>query len=565
MKLALFVFVMVLWTNISCQPPNDPGQSVSPKPLLQEGFVNIAAEKGIHFRHQDGRSGQRYYVETVSGGGGFFDFDGDGDLDIYLLNGAKTPGSQLKTPPRNALYENRAGRFVEIGAAAGVDDAGFGMGLCVGDVDADGFLDLFITNYGQDRLYRNLGNGRFEDITQIAGIGGSKWGTGCAFADVDGDGDLDLYVANYVAFDYSRNQPCGDRATGQSSYCRPLVFRGQTDDLYINQGNGIFTEEGAQRGLAYDFNDRGFGVVFSDINGDGAPDIFVANDGTQNRLYLNDGQGFFKDISLDSGFGFNRNGIAEAGMGIGLSDINGDGRLDPFITNYAFETNTLYSQASPSHFKDQTHLSGLAEASRLPVGWGCQFLDFDNDGVLDLAIANGHVLDNVAAFDSHLSYPQKNQLFRGLGLGHFQLASQIGGQPFQQKKVSRALAVGDWNNDGRLDLLITNTNETLDLLENRMPQPGHWIGFQLKGPPENRFAIGARAVLERESQYVGTREVRSGGSMMSQDDLRLHFGLGKNQAPLVVKIIWPDQTKTQHAVQALDQYHILSHPEREEP
>ena len=301
-------------------------------------FVEVSRSLGVEFQHQDGRSGQRFYVETVASGGGWADFDRDGDLDLYLVNGAATPGSVLQDTPRNHLYENTSGQFQDISAVAGVADTGYGMGLCVGDADGDGWDDLMVTNYGPDRLFRNLtgeGTGlRFEDVTEQAGVAGEAWGTNCAFADVDGDSDLDLYVSNYVDFQYANNPRCGDVTRDASSYCRPAAFKGQTDFLYINRGDGTFTEQSAVRGLDQHHEDRGFGVIASDLDGDDDVDFLVANDGTANRLYRNDGSGHFVDVALTSGLALNRNGQAESGMGMALQDVDGDQMEDLLVTNY---------------------------------------------------------------------------------------------------------------------------------------------------------------------------------------------------------------------------------------
>lgn len=514
------------------------GQGAAP-----EWFVDRTLALGLDFQHRDGRSGERFYVETAASGGGFLDFDGDGDLDIYLINGAPTPGSPEGPAPGNALFENRDGRFVDVSEASGLDDPGYGMGFCIGDFDGDGLVDVFVTNFGLDRLFRNAGNGTFEDWTAKAGVGGEQWGTGCAFGDVDGDGDLDLYVANYVDFSFANNPQCGDASRGLAAYCRPTVFSGQRDFLYINQGDGRFLEEGASRGIDQSDDGKGFGSLISDVDLDGDADILVANDGTMNRFYRNRGDGVFEDVSLASGLGFNAAGMAESGMGMDLGDVNGDGLFDLVVTNYSFETNTMYHQSANGFWEDATILSGLSGPTYQPVGWGIGFFDADNDGDLDMSVANGHVMDNIALFEPHLSYPQANLLLLNQGDGRFIDATGRAGGAFLNKKVSRGLALGDVNNDGRLDLLVTNTNEQPDLLINQMPFSGSWIGFRLKGMAPNTLAIGAKLrVFDVNRTQIALREIRSGGSFLSQNDLRLHVGLGEYAGSLSIEVEWPDGT-----------------------
>ena len=522
-------------------------------------FREIAGRVGITFQHQDGRSGQRYFIETAASGGGWIDYDKDGDLDLYLINGAATPHSRLNTTPRNSLYRNDKGRFVDVTDRAGVGDTGYGMGMCVGDYDADGWLDFVVTNYGPDRLYRNLGNGSFEEAGKHAGVADERWGASCAFGDLDGDGDLDLYVTHYVNFSFENNHPrCGDQMSGTRGYCPPGVFDGQTDSLYINQGNGIFREEGAARGISQARSEKGFGVVLSDVDLDADLDIYVTNDGTTNRLYLNNGMGIFHDASLLSGAGLNRLGQAEAGMGVDLGDVDGDGLMDLMVSNFSFETNAFYKNLGDGYFEDWTHRAGLATPSYRHVGWGVQFIDFDNDGDLDLAIANGHVQDGIEQIEPLLAYRQANQLFENIGGLVFQEVTGQAGNAFAVKKVSRGLAAGDWNNDGHVDLLVTNTNDTIDLLENTRNTGHHWLGLILEGPAVNRFAIGAHVTLRAGTQQL-VREVRSGGGFLSQPDLRPHFGLGSFAGPVSLTIRWPNgQIQTKQTAQ-LDRYWTIAY------
>jgi hypothetical protein len=338
-----------------------------------------------------------------------------------------------------------------------------------------------------------------------------------------------------------------------------VVFAGQRDHLYINQGDGSFRDEASLRGIDQGKDDRGFGVISSDMNGDGAPDLLVANDGTLNRFYVNDGQGFFTDQALASGLSSNRSGHAESGMGLALADIDGDGLQDVLVTNYAFETNTLYQNRGDLFFEDRTVESGLGPPSYLRVSWGVAFFDFDNDGDLDLAIANGHVMDTIDLFEDGVGYPQPNLLFLNDGEGHFRDVTKEAGAAFAIAKVSRALAVADWNDDGRLDLLVTNTNDGVSLLENNIETSHHWVGFSLRGAAANPSALGARVTLSCAGTRLGSREVLSGGSLLAQHDLRLHFGLGTCTAPLLTEILWPDGREQKEPIEGIDTYHPLAY------
>ncbi len=532
-------------------------------PLLagEPWFRDVAAERGLDFRHQDGRCGEKYYVETAASGGGFFDFDGDGDLDVLLVNGGESPGCPpLTERPIHRLYEQREGRFVDITAVSGVGQPGYGMGFCVGDIDADGRLDFLLTHYGPDRLYRNLGNGRFAEIAVQAGVADPRWSTGCAFGDLDGDFDLDLYVAHYVDFRYDRNPFCGDRARGLRAYCRPEAFDGVDDSLFINQGDGTFKEEGKRRGLASGGKDeKGFGVVLTDVDNDNDLDIYVANDGTMNRLYVNNGKGFFKDEALLAGVGLNARGRAESGMGVDAADLDGNGFVDLIVTNYSMESNTLYRNHGDLMFSDVTSTSGLVESSYKDVGWGVAFFDYDQDSDLDLAVANGHAIDNIEIFEAGLAYRQPSRLLENDGQGHFHEVSRQAGPAFTVERVSRGLAVGDFDNDGRLDLLFTHTNDPVTLLRNQLVTENHWLGVQLVGPPANRFAFGARVTLEAGGRKA-LREVRSGGSFLSQSDLRLHFGLGRHPGPVMLTVRWPDGRQTRQTIPTVDRYLTVSYP-----
>ncbi len=537
--------------------PSETDQIPTHQDLGPGWWVDVSAEVGLDFVQYDGRSGRRYYVETTASGCGFLDFDNDDDLDVYLLTGAQTPGSEPVEIPRNALFENRSGRFVDITDEAHVGDEGFGMGMCVGDVDGDGWLDFLVANYGPDRLYRNLGDGRFEEIAAQAGVDHPGWSSNCAFGDVDGDGDLDLYVSHYLHAEFDDNPFCGDGARNISAYCRPSVFAGVSDSLFINAGDGSFQEEGAARGILQGDMEKGFGVVFTDLDDDADLDIFVANDSTPNRLYINDGHGYFEELGLLSGLGLNSDGRPTSGMGTDIGDIDGDGLFDVVLTNYAMESNGLYRNLGDLVFDDVSRTTGLAAASFSEVGWGARLADFDNDGDLDLAIANGHVIDNIELFEPDNTYPQQNRLLHNDGKGIFVDVSANAGPPWQVEKVSRALTVGDWNSDGRLDVLVANANARFELLENRIENDHHWLGLKLVGQGDNRLAIGARVVATVGDRTM-IREVRSGTGFQSQGDFRVHFGLAKSKGPVRLEIRWPDGSRQTESISEVDRYLVIS-------
>ena len=550
----LFFVLLAAVVFSGCQPAGEPkAENADPADSGDKWFAEVGQELGIDFLHRDGRSGEMFYIETTASGGGWLDFDADGDLDLYLINGARTPGSPEIGEPRNALYENRDGSFVDVAAEAGVDDPTYGMGLCVGDADGDGLLDFMVTNFGPDRLYRNLGDGRFEDVAAQAGVDDGRWGSNCAFGDIDGDGDLDLYVSHYMEFTFESNKWCGDRSRNLRAYCRPSFLNGATDSLFINRGDGTFTEEGIQRGLAQGVLEKGFGVIMTDIDNDRDLDIYVANDGTMNRLYINNGFGVFDDTALSSGCGLNASGLAESSMGIDLADVDADGRIDIIMGNYSMESDTLFRNLGGLVFEDVTDLTGVAALSHQTMTWGISFFDADNDGDLDLAQARGHTMDNIELFESNLRYRQPNQLLENTGEDRFVDATGRAGRAWQTERVSRGLAVGDFDDDGRLDLLFTNTNDEIELLHNRLESGSHWVGLKLIGPEVNRFAIGARAIVTFGDRQM-LREVRSGGSFQSQADLRLHFGLGAHEGPVAAEITWPDGRRQSVAIDQVDRY-----------
>ena len=503
-------------------------------------FINIAADAGIDFEHTDGKSGMRLFNEYLGAGGGFFDYNNDGHLDIYLVNGIpQTIQSKNSQSPisANALYHNNGdGTFSNVTSSTGVGDTGYGVGGAVGDFDNDGDLDLYVTNFGPNVFYRNNGDGTFEDVSVNAGVANTQWGTSCAFADVDNDGFLDLYIANYAAYAIERDKRCVIRGIWQ--YCGPGTYPPDTDILYHNSGNGTFTDFSNSSGILNVPAYHGLGVAFADYDNDGDQDIYVANDQDANFLFKNHGDGTFEEVALLSGVSYSNMGKEEAGMGTAFGDYNNDGMLDLTVSNFQNETNTLYHNQGGDFFADETITTGIGEVTYSYLGWGINFFDYDNDGYKDIFVANGHVLDNVVEIDRSTTYPQQNLLFRNLGDGTFADVTNQVGSGLALRKVSRGAAFGDYDNDGDIDILISNWNQSADLLRNEGGNLNNWVQFRAVGIKSNRSGIGARFTVVA-GDLTQIAEVHSGGSYLSFSDLRVHFGLGKSEKVDLVEIRWP--------------------------
>ncbi|MYB94289.1 CRTAC1 family protein [Candidatus Poribacteria bacterium] len=513
-------------------------------------FIDITESAGLTFEHTDGRSGLRLFNEFLGSGGGFFDYDGDGDLDIYLVNGApQTDNVQDKTP-HNALYRNNGdATFTDVTKVAGVGSTAYGTGATVGDYDNDGDLDLYVTNFGTDQLYQNNGNGTFTDVTTHAKVGNPNWGTSCAFADVDNDGHLDLYIANYAEYTPEKDIRCEER--GVHVYCGPHAYPAVHDTFYKNNGDGTFTEASTLYRPADLIPQHGLGVTFGDYDADGNIDLYVANDQDPNFLFQNSGTGNFLEVALISGVCYNDMGKEEAGMGTDFGDYDNDGKLDLTVSNYQTETNTVYRNHDSTFFTDNTITSGIAEVTHGYLGWGIRFFDYDNDGHQDIFVANGHLMDNINVLEKHVTYPQRNLLFRNLGDGTFanvtsaetrhhderERAASVETDGLALKKVSRGAAIGDYDNDGDLDILVTNCNQRPDLLQNAVGNRNNWIQVQVVGQKSNRSGIGARIKVVTGT-HVQYREVQSGGSYLSFHDLRAHFGVGKAEQIDLLEIRW---------------------------
>ena len=554
-------------------------------------FADVTAQAGISFTHTNGAAGEYFLIETTGAGGAFFDYDNDGDLDVYLVDGFDLQGirsvpinlvyqqgdhywvrepnqdkgarsrdaaqyavalsprpDSASVSPRNVLYRNNGdGTFTDTGPESKTGDTGYGMGCAVADYDNDSDQDLYVTNYGPNVLYQNNGDGTFADATEQAVVGASQWSTSAAFFDYDNDGVIDLYVTNYVDFTVETNKVCGGyvRTNSQGyraiieatrSHCAPLEYGGVPDILYHNNGDGTFADVSVAAGID-DPSGKGLGVVALDYDGDGDQDLFVANDGTPNFLYQNLGDGTFENAALKKGVAYNGVGESEAGMGVDFGDYDNDGDFDLFVANFSYETNTLYRNEGV-FFKDVTTAAGLADPSHRFLGFGTNFLDYDNDGDLDLYVANGHVQDKIALFQSGVEYMQEHQLFRNDGGGGYAEASSISGEWFLHKQISRGAAFGDYDGDGDVDVLVTNCGGEARLVRNDGGNRENWLMVRTMGTHSNRDGIGTRVRVVAEG-LEQVRQVRSGSSYLTASDPRLHFGLSHRTRIDLVEVRWP--------------------------
>lgn len=518
-------------------------------------FVDVTQEAGIHWKHVDGRSGQKYFMETLGSGAAFFDYDSDGDPDLYFVNGAPLPGYVSQEIPTNCLYENNGdGTFTDVTETAGVGDTGYGHGCAVGDYNNDGQLDLYVTNYGTNRLYRNNGDGTFTEVAESAGVTESRWSTSCAFADYDRDGNLDLYVVNYIVFDIDENPWCGLKEKGIRAYCEPDNFIAQSDTLYRNNGDGTFTDVTKTTGI-YNTTGKGLGVVWGDYNNDGAADIYIANDSTENFFYRNSGDGTFEEIGFMVGVALSEDGVAENGMGTAFGDWNNDGWLDLTVTNYAQQTNTLYHNDADGFFTDATTTTKTAQITYPYLGWATAFIDYDNDGYQDLFVANGHLHENLAELGQEGTYGQRNLLFRNNANGTFTEVSETLGPGMTLEDVSRGATFADYDLDGDIDIIVTNSNTAPRLLRNDGGNRKSWLQIRLTGTKGSTDAIGAR-VKVTTGKLTQTREVQSGDGYLSQRDLTLHFGIGDSEQVDSIEVQW--QRGTKQVIKSVSANQVLS-------
>ena len=506
-------------------------------------FSDQASAAGVVAPNTFGAEKKTYILEAHGSGAGFFDYDNDGDLDLYLVNGSTFETYEERSGPGNSLYRNDGdGTFAERARDAGVDDAGWGAGCAIGDIDNDGHRDLYVTNYRANLLYRNRGDGSFADVTAAAGVAGDGYSAAAALFDYDNDGDLDLYVTNYVLFDLGDNPRTGcDYVGGIETYCGPMGMKGDADVFYRNEGEGRFADVTESTGIGEANRFYGLGVAPADYDWDGDMDFYVANDKTPNVLFQNQNDGTFVDVGLISGVAYSSDGDEEAGMGVDFGDFDNDGALDIYVTNFFRESNTLYRNERTGRFSDVTVQSDLEAATMTRLGWGTSFSDFDNDGDLDLFVANGHVFPEVDDAPTGTSYRQLNQVFRNDGKG-FSDVTATAGPGLTVEKVSRGAAFGDYDNDGDVDILVVNLNDTPTLLRNDLAGNANWLLVQVEGRSVNRDGAGAQ-IRVSAGGATQLRVIDGSGSYLSASDIRAHFGLGSHAAVDSVSVTWPDGSR----------------------
>src|SRR6188508_1650285 len=497
-----------------------------------------AAVSGISWVHENAMSSNRYLPETMGPGVAFFDYDNDGWMDIFLVNSGAADFYKPATPLRNALYKNnRDGTFTDVTEKAGVAGGqAFGMGCAIADYDNDGYQDILVTAYGRCTLYHNNGNGTFTDVTARAGLAAPGWTTSAVWFDYDNDGKLDLFLCSFVQFSAKSDVFCGDNKLGKRFYCIPRVFKPTPSVLYRNNGDGTFSEISAGTDIQR-VKGKALGVVATDINGDGLMDLFVANDTVQNFLFANRGKGKWEEIALAAEVGFSANGQPRSGMGVDAADFNGDGKQDLFVANVDQEMFSLYRNDGNEFFSDVAAANGVAQSTRLLSGWGLKFFDYDNDGLVDLLLANGHPDDMIENYSQQVRYKEPLVLFHHDG-SKLSNVSQQAGPVFQKMFAARGLAVGDYTNDGRIDVLIGNNGGAPVLLKNNAGEGHHWIGVRLQGTSCNRDAIGA-TITWSFGDVIRRRYKSNGGSYLSSHDMREVLGIGTAAQVDWIEIKWP--------------------------
>ncbi len=527
-------------------------------------FHDITDEAGLAYKITCGDPVTESLVDVNGQGACFLDYDGDGFLDIYLANGSSRSLDRAGEPPNDYLLQNQGdGTFANVTKSVGLGDTNWSSGCTVGDYDNDGDADLYLTNYGSNKLYRNVA-GAFSEVSHEAGVAGPewtppKWSMGAAFADIDNDGDLDLYVANFTAFDLetfvpppTTESPC--RLKGVPIVCAPDFFHGQQDLLYLNDGDGTFSDVSGTAGIHQDKPGHGFAAVFSDYDDDGDQDLYVANDSGPNSYYENNGDGTFVDISWESGGVVNEHGEPEGSMGLTVGDYNNDARLDIFITNFIEQSNTLYKNDGDNKFVDETAGLGLFPVGLNDSGWGTKFIDFDNDGWLDLFIANGHTDERLEKRFPTDTYAQPNYLLRNVGAERFVDVSDSIGMRKLESRVSRGAAFADFDNDGDVDVLVINKNDKPTFLRNDGGNQRSWFTIRTQGVESNRDGIGTKILVETGGARRAF-EVRGSDSYLSGNDLRVHVGLGENTSA-DVEIRWPSGRRDRHEAVSANKFYL---------
>jgi hypothetical protein len=559
------------WLRASAASRQNAGQKEGtplPPPDLGVSFLNVARESGLNAKTIfGGEHKNKYLLETTGCGIAFYDYDNDGWLDIFIVNGWRLEGFPPGSEPTSHLFRNiRDVTFTDVTAKAGLAHSGWGQGVCVGDYDNDGWDDLFLTCYGKNVLYHNNGDGTFTDVSQKAGVAGkgTRWNTGCAFVDYDRDGRLDLFIANYIDMDLAtapipESGPCLYK--GVLVACGPPGLQGGKNILYHNNGDGTFTDVSEGAGIFRANGTYGLGVLTADFDNDGWPDIYVANDSTASALYHNRKNGTFEDVAIEAGCALSPDGKPQAGMGVSAADYDLDGYLDLVKTNFAGDTPSLYHNLGGGAFEDATFAAGLGAHTQF-LGWGCGFFDFDNDGWPDILICNGHVYPEVEQLKTEAGYPQRKLLYRNLRNGHFADVSLEAGPGISDPVAARGCAFGDFDNDGNIDVVVNTVNDFPQLLHSSSSLGNNWIKIRTIGTKSNRSGIGARLTCVTHAAgeakpHQQIDEVRSGGSYISQNDLRIHFGLGKADKVDVLQIRWPSgQVDTLKDVKANQQIFV---------
>jgi hypothetical protein len=511
-------------------------------------FRDVTEAAGIHFQHERAASDQKLYLETMGAGVGWIDYDQDGFLDILFVNSGYTPFFHPAQPPQPALYHNNGdGTFTEVTAKSGIHtDGTFFFGVAVADFDNDGYPDIYMTGYRRSVLYHNNRDGTFSDLTAAAGVADEgMWGTAAGWFDYDRDGHPDLLVTNYVQYDVDHPVSCGGNKPGYRAYCHPDSFSGALPRLYHNNGNGTFTDVTKSAGLE-NRDGKSLAVVLADLNGDGWPDIFIANDTQRNFLYLNNRDGTFRDVTYSNGAGFSEDGKAEAGMSADAADVRNTGFYDLFVSHLDFQLNRYYRNSGEGTFIDATIAAGLGQSNYRNSSFGARFFDFDNDGWRDLLVINGHILDNIALYHPDVTYAEEKRLYRNSGKGQFVDDTATQPPPFRAPRVGRGLAVGDYDNDGWQDFVVNNNGETAQLFRNMggngtATTKNHWLAVHLVGTKSNRDGLGAKLKLV-SGDFVSVDQAKGGMSYCSAQDPRIYFGLGTRTKIDSLEITWPSGT-----------------------